>query len=51
MLTPVIIAQLLPCKPVRSRCVCLLSLSFLDFIRGVFPFDFAVDLLLLKLLG
>ncbi len=46
-----IIAQLLACKPVRSRCVCLLSLSFLDFIRGVFLVDFSGDFLLIKLLG
>jgi hypothetical protein len=45
-----IIAQLLACKPVRSRYV-LLSLSFLDFIRGVFSVDFSGDFSLIKLLG
>jgi len=42
---------LLACKPVRSGCACLLSLSFLDFIRGVFSVDFSGDFLLIKLVG
>jgi hypothetical protein len=46
-----ITAQLLACKPVRSRSVCLLSVSFLDFIRGVFSVDFSGDFLLIKWLG
>jgi hypothetical protein len=47
-----ITAQLpLACKPVRSGCTCLLSLSFLDVIRGMFSVDFSGDFSLIKLLG
>jgi hypothetical protein len=52
MLTPMrLLPNSWPANPLGPGCVCLLSLSFLDFIRGVFPVDFCGDFFLIKLPG